>query len=71
MKQTVIEKNASVIEAAQRFFEFPVDNRLSVINEEAEKIILLSGDGDFYFVPEWIVSEKDTKENFSERINRK
>ncbi len=37
--QTVVEKNYSVIEAAQRYFEFPVDKRISVIHGEAEKII--------------------------------
>ena len=39
LQQTVIEKNSSVIEAAQRYFEFPVDKRIRVIHEEAEKII--------------------------------
>ena len=35
----MIERNASVIEAAQRFFEFPVDKRIRVIHNDAEKII--------------------------------
>ena len=39
LQQTVIEKNASVIEAAQRYFELPVDKRLRVIHDDAEKII--------------------------------
>ena len=39
LQQTVIEQNASVIEAAQSFFEFPVDKRISVIHGDAEKII--------------------------------
>ena len=43
LQQTVIEQNASVIEAAQRYFEFPVDKRISVIQDDAEKIKSPSG----------------------------
>ena len=30
LQQIVIEKNSSVIEAAQRYFEFPVDKRIEL-----------------------------------------
>ena len=53
------------------FLEDSLVNFYRVGIEPPDEIDYLSGDGDFYFVPEWIVSEKDTKENFSERINRK
>ena len=39
LQQTVVENNSSVIEVAKRFFEFPVDERINVIHEGAEKII--------------------------------
>lgn len=39
IQQTVIEQNSAVIDAAQRFFEFPVDKRLNVIRADATKII--------------------------------
>ena len=39
LQQIVIEKNSSVIEAAKRYFEFPVDKRMRVIHGDAEKII--------------------------------
>lgn len=38
--------------------------------EVPEFVDYLTGDGN-YFVPEWIVSESDTKENFNEKIKRK
>ena len=39
IQQTIIEINPAVIEAARRFFEFPLDKRLSVVQADATQII--------------------------------
>ena len=39
IQQTIIEINPAVIEASRRFFEFPLDKRLSVMQADATKII--------------------------------
>ena len=39
IQQTIIEINPAVIEAARRFFEFPLDKRLSVMQADATQII--------------------------------
>jgi len=39
IKQTIIEVNESVIEAAYRFFKFPRNNRIQVINGDATKLV--------------------------------
>ena len=38
-QQTIIEQNSAVIDAARRFFEFPLDKRLSVMQADATQII--------------------------------
>ena len=39
IQQSIIEVNEDVIEAAYRFFNFPIDNRLQVINADASKLV--------------------------------
>jgi len=39
IQQTIIEQNSAVIDAARRFFEFPLDKRLSVMQADATQII--------------------------------
>ena len=39
LQQTIIESSSAVIEAAQRFFDFPVDKRLNVILADATQFI--------------------------------
>ena len=39
IQQTIIEINPAVIEAARRFFEFPLDKRLCVMQADATQII--------------------------------
>ena len=74
LQQTVIEKNSSVIEVAQRFFEFPVDKRIRVINEGAEKIILkLESKFDLIFLDafgEYGAPEELTNTFFLQKISR-
>tara|TARA_B100000945_G_scaffold79985_1_gene61717 strand:- start:866 stop:1636 length:771 start_codon:yes stop_codon:yes gene_type:complete len=73
LQQKVIEKNASVIEAANRFFDFPVDKRLCVIHEDAEKIIpKLESKFDLIFLDafgEYGAPEEVTNVNFLKKIN--
>lgn len=73
LKQTVIEKNASVIEAAQTFFKFPIDERISIINADAEKIITKLGSKfDLIFLDafgEYGPSEEVTNNLFLQKLN--
>ena len=39
VKQSIIEKNEDVVEAAYRFFEFPSDSRLQIFNADASKLL--------------------------------
>ncbi len=77
IQQTIIEINPAVIEAARRFFEFPLDKRLSVMQADATQIItklklkydLIFLDAYGEFGPPEEVTRTDFLQNLSNCLN--